>query len=257
MDRLPSAQIGQAQGEQLPRDSLRSARCQHEEPSTNHTIPSGFAEALIVFSQATGFVVKDRRWRLKTYASCFVASEAVDWMQANLGVSREVAVDIGQRLLQRDLIHHCVSEWRVFKDETLFFRWSTDEKRRLQVVVLGGGVAGSSIAKQLDSDPGVEVTLVDRKDYFEMTPAVLRTIAKPTLEDNVKFVQKIVVKHDRYIKHGNIVVENVREVQRDRVVLDSKTVIFDYLVIATGSLYGSSTPAGAPAPLNLISFCRH
>eukprot|EP01122_Echinamoeba_exundans_P016591 TRINITY_DN845_c0_g2_i1.p1 TRINITY_DN845_c0_g2~~TRINITY_DN845_c0_g2_i1.p1 ORF type:complete len:266 (+),score=34.27 TRINITY_DN845_c0_g2_i1:291-1088(+) len=139
---------------------------------------------------STGFDVQDRRWRFRKYPNCFVASEAVDWMQKNLGISRQEAVDIGNRLLQRDLIHHCVYGWRIFKDDYLFFRWSTEEQRRTQVVVLGGGIAGSYVAKELDSDPGVEVTLVDRKDYFEMTPAVLRTIAKPTLEDNVKFVQK-------------------------------------------------------------------
>jgi hypothetical protein len=195
----------------------------------------------VATKQGTGFDVQDRRWRFRKYPNCFVASEAVDWMHKNLGISRSEAVDIGNRLLQRDLIHHCVDGWRTFKDDYLFFRWSTEELRRTQVVVLGGGIAGSYVAKELDSDPGVEVTLVDRKDYFEMTPAVLRTIAKPTLEDNVKFVQKIVVKHDRYVQHGNIIVgESVKEVLPDRVILETKTIPFDYLVIATGSLYGSS-----------------
>lgn len=219
-------------------------------------------------AQVNGFQVCDRKWRFKKYNGVFIASEAVDWMQQNFGISRAEAVDIGNRLLQDDIIHHCVNGWRVFKDDFLFFKWSTEETRRVRVVVLGGGIAGSSIAKSLDSDPGVEVTLVDRKDYFEMTPAVLRTIAIPTIEENVKFVQKIVVKHDRYIKYGNVVVgESVREVLPDRVILETQTLPFDYLVIATGSLYGSSTSQLHVLLLNLLvplrscpnmyAFCRH
>lgn len=113
----------------------------------------------------------------------------------------------------------------------------------VKIVVLGGGIAGAWVAKNLDRDPGVEVTLIDQKEYFEQTyvkhgshhshtivfqtynsdgccscrPAVLRTIGMAGIEEAVNWVQKIVVKHSRYIKYGNIVIGTAREVTPDRV----------------------------------------
>lgn len=77
-----------------------------------------------------GVEVKDRKYRFKTYPSCFVASELVDWCEKNMHISREEAVELGQRLLKEDKIHHVTNGWRVFKDDFLFFRWSTSETKR-------------------------------------------------------------------------------------------------------------------------------
>ena len=41
---------------------------------------------------------------------------------------------------------------------------------RCSVVVLGGGFAGVAVAHALDRSRGVDVTLVDRKTYFEVRP---------------------------------------------------------------------------------------
>ena len=45
------------------------------------------------------------------------------------------------------------------------------------VVIIGGGFAGSVCAKKLEQD--FKVTLVDTEDYFEFTPSILRLAVSP------------------------------------------------------------------------------
>ena len=66
------------------------------------------------------------------------------------------------------------------------------------VVVIGGGFAGSTIAKKLQNR--FDVTLVDNKSYFEFTPGILRTIVHPT---NQRCMQ---VEHKEYLKKTNVII---------------------------------------------------
>ena len=49
---------------------------------------------------------------------------------------------------------------------------------KTQVLIIGGGFAGVSTAQRLEKQ-GIKTSLVDRKDYFEVTYAVLRDVADP------------------------------------------------------------------------------
>ena len=60
-----------------------------------------------------------------------------------------------------------------------------------KVVIIGGGFAGSTVAKKLQNY--FDVTLIDGEDYFEFTPGVLRVIVKP------KHFAKIQVPHKEYL----------------------------------------------------------
>lgn len=75
-----------------------------------------------MFSGEPGAVsVEDRRWRLKKFSKCFIASEVVDWLCVNLHCTRAKAVSIGERMQEAELIEH-VALAHEFKDEYLFFR---------------------------------------------------------------------------------------------------------------------------------------
>jgi potassium efflux system protein len=71
----------------------------------------------------TGVTIKDRRYHFRVYHSCFVGSEAVDWMVKEFNLkNRNDAVLLGQLLGKRGAFHHVVNE-HPFKDDFLFYRF--------------------------------------------------------------------------------------------------------------------------------------
>jgi NADH dehydrogenase FAD-containing subunit len=137
-----------------------------------------------------------------------------------------------------------------------------DKKR---VVVVGGGFAGATICKQLDSNTNFHVTLLDTKDYFEETPAVLRAFVNPNM------VRLIQTRHATYLKNGTFILGKAVEITPTKVFYEEvkttdtesdkmdeltindevesallekdpeiKTLTFDYLVICCGSHYKSN-----------------
>jgi apoptosis-inducing factor 2 len=97
------------------------------------------------------------------------------------------------------------------------------------LVIIGGGFTGTTIAKSLERE--MEVTLIDTKDYFEYTPGILRTIVEP------EHLRKIQRKHNSYLKHARIIVGNVDNVDKKNVLVNGKKIVYNYLVVASGSDY--------------------
>ena len=75
------------------------------------------------------------------------------------------------------------------------------------------------------------------KDFFENTPQVLRMMTEPSMRESVELFKRIIVLHNKYLKHALIVKGNVKEVAPDKVITDNATLFFDYLIIATGRSY--------------------
>ncbi len=101
-----------------------------------------------------------------------------------------------------------------------------------RVVIIGGGFAGSLIAKSLMNK--VAVTLIDTEDFFEYTPSILRTIVEPG------YYNKINSKHKSYLPNAKIITGHVKSINNKFATLkDRKKINFDYLVIASGSNYAT------------------
>lgn len=98
-----------------------------------------------------------------------------------------------------------------------------------RVVIIGGGFAGSSLAKKLEHT--FSTTLIDTKDYFEFTPGILRTIVEPAHALTVQ------VLHKKYLKKTKLIIGEVREVTTAQVVVDKKKLNYNYLIICSGSRY--------------------
>lgn len=77
-----------------------------------------------------GVEIKTRRHKLKLYQRCFVGNEAVDWISKKTKLSREDAVAIGQKMIDKGLFHHVLDEHQ-FKDEELFYRFREDEGKSI------------------------------------------------------------------------------------------------------------------------------
>lgn len=104
---------------------------------------------------------------------------------------------------------------------------------KTQVLIIGGGFAGVSTAQQLEKQ-GISTTLVDKKDYFEVTYAVLRDIAAP--EQNKGKARQFY----RDILAGTFIQSAVNELKENEAKLENGECIqFDKVVIASGSRYPS------------------
>jgi len=159
----------------------------------------------------------------------------------NMGLSRKEAVEYGKRLLDDGWLHNVNLTRHKFKDKPTLYQWT--ERKLPVVVVLGGGFAGSNIAKQLDKDPRLDVLLIDDKSYFEQTQGSLRILSEPSIDGSLKAAEQITVPHERYLKHGRFIKEAVKEVTPHRVVLHNRTIVYDYLVVATGNRFRSTISA--------------
>ncbi|CAL0329010.1 unnamed protein product [Lupinus luteus] len=96
-----------------------------------------------------------------------------------------------------------------------------------KVVIVGGGVAGAILAKNLQHH--ANVTLVDPKEYFEIPWANLRALVEPSV------AERIVINHREYFTKGDLVTSSAVNISETEVFTeDGSEIAYDYLVIATG-----------------------
>jgi len=101
---------------------------------------------------------------------------------------------------------------------------------RPAVVVIGGGYAGISVAKQLDDI--ASVVLVEPKDAFMHNVAALRALVDPS------WLPRIYLPYGGLLSHGRVAADRAVKVDAGRVALASgEELPADYIVLATGSSY--------------------
>ncbi len=104
-----------------------------------------------------------------------------------------------------------------------------------RLVIIGGGFAGSLIAKALENK--FNTTLIDKKPFFEYTPGILKVAA------DIEYKKELQVPHKNYLKNTKVVVDEVKNITKNQVILKKTKIPFDYLVIASGSKYNKSISA--------------
>ncbi|HEY9750932.1 MAG TPA: mechanosensitive ion channel domain-containing protein, partial [Allocoleopsis sp.] len=75
---------------------------------------------------ADGVKIQDRRYQMNLYPACFTGAEAVEWLVQTQNCTREAAMQVGQILIDRGLMHHVLDE-RPFEDGYIFYRFYADE----------------------------------------------------------------------------------------------------------------------------------
>ncbi|XP_060185998.1 uncharacterized protein LOC132615408 [Lycium barbarum] len=95
------------------------------------------------------------------------------------------------------------------------------------VVVIGGGVAGSLVAKSLQNN--ANIFLIDEKEYFEITWASLRSMVEPS------FAKRSVISHSEYLS----AVVNITDT--DVLTKKGSQIPYDYLVVATDHTQNSAS----------------
>ncbi|KAE8706656.1 apoptosis-inducing factor-like protein A-like [Hibiscus syriacus] len=103
---------------------------------------------------------------------------------------------------------------------------SGGETRR---IVVGGGISGSLLSKSLQFNAAV--TLIDPKEYLEITWANLSNMMEPS------FAERSVINHRDYLTNGLIVTSVATNITDTEVLTaDGRRICYDYLVIATGHM---------------------
>lgn len=101
---------------------------------------------------------------------------------------------------------------------------------RPRVVVVGGGYAGITVAKDLDGD--ADVVLVEPRDTFVHHIGALRALVDPG------FAPSIFMPLDRLLEHGRVIRDRAVGVDPEAVTLSSgERLDADYVILATGSRY--------------------
>ncbi|MCL1127374.1 NAD(P)/FAD-dependent oxidoreductase [Shewanella surugensis] len=104
-------------------------------------------------------------------------------------------------------------------------------QKQTDVLIIGGGFGGVAAAQKL-SKKGVSVTLVDRKNYFEVTFAVLRNVAAPKTLGNTPR------KRYRDFIDGTFIQGSIKSMNDKEVKLDNgESIRFKRAIISSGSRY--------------------
>ncbi len=100
----------------------------------------------------------------------------------------------------------------------------------MEIVIIGGGYAGTAVAKALDKN--FNVTLIEKRERFFHNSGSLRAAV------DARWLRKLFIPYDHLLEHGRILNGKVVEVNPEDVVLeDGQRLKFDHLVLATGSSY--------------------
>jgi hypothetical protein len=112
----------------------------------------------------------------------------------------------------------------------------------IRYTCVGGGFAGSLVAKAMSHFKEWRVTLVDSKAYFSNTPALLQsTLTDLSLNGTIQFASEYCIRHDTYLQApSRVVVADISLVSPSAVVTTEETIEYDYLVIACGCSYDIS-----------------
>jgi Domain found in Dishevelled, Egl-10, and Pleckstrin (DEP) len=117
------------------------------------------AEALCA-AIASSVKALDRTYRLKSYPSCFLGSDAVSWLAKQYGVAADQAVALGAALQSLGMLHHVTHE-QPFANTPNFFRTNLSTAADRQPL--------GALLKVLSSKAGVQVK--DRTYLNKLYPA--------------------------------------------------------------------------------------
>jgi apoptosis-inducing factor 2 len=124
------------------------------------------------------------------------------------------------------------------------------QPRTKTVVIVGGNFAGLTALRDLQNHPFLRVILIERRDYFEYTPGVLRLFCEPHLIHKLAYP----LPHGSHqIIQGTVTHTDAKHVTFvDLATRKSTRLEFDYLIMATGSTYSYPVTA-SPAETTIAT----
>jgi NADH dehydrogenase len=115
---------------------------------------------------------------------------------------------------------------------------------RAKVVVIGAGFGGIETAKALRRAP-VEVTVIDRQNHHCFQPLLYQVATAALSPADVAWPIRHILRRQ---KNATVLMAEVRGIDstKRRVQIDSVTIPYDYLVLATGAAHSISATTNGP-----------
>jgi NADH dehydrogenase FAD-containing subunit len=101
----------------------------------------------------------------------------------------------------------------------------------MNVVILGGGFCGAMVAKKLDRQKDLNVTLIDTREYFEYLPSLWKLLLHPL------YHQHLMIPYNKFLKRTRIITDSLCHVTPEFIETKKETLPYEYLVISTGIDY--------------------
>ncbi|HET9693905.1 MAG TPA: NAD(P)/FAD-dependent oxidoreductase, partial [Steroidobacteraceae bacterium] len=102
-----------------------------------------------------------------------------------------------------------------------------------RLVIIGGGIGGTTVAKRLANHPGYEITLLDRQNHYQFQPLLYQVataaLGSPEIASPIRFML-------RYAKNVRVLQAEVTGIDVDRrtVATSLGEMPYDTLVVAAG-----------------------
>ncbi|SIN60303.1 NADH dehydrogenase, FAD-containing subunit [Parasphingorhabdus marina DSM 22363] len=101
-----------------------------------------------------------------------------------------------------------------------------------RITIVGGGYAGTMLAKALDNR--ADVTLIEPRDKWVHNVAMIRAMAQPDLLD------QIIMPYDGLLQNGRMVLARAKSFRDTTTILENgEEISGDIVVVATGSQYAA------------------
>ncbi|PKU74333.1 uncharacterized protein LOC110110387 [Dendrobium catenatum] len=112
----------------LARDEPSSAAPFPPLPGEDDATGSGKIDELatIIRKMKESIVIKDRFYKMRRFSSCFLASEAVDFLAEDQYLEREEAVELGRKMLSQHFFRHVLDD-NIFEDSGHLYRFLEDD----------------------------------------------------------------------------------------------------------------------------------
>ena len=106
--------------------------------------------------------------------------------------------------------------------------------RPLRVVIVGAGFGGLQAAKRLKNRPGVDVLVIDRRNFHTFLPLLYEVASSGLEPDQIAQPVRAILRGARNIRFRMASVERV-DVVAKCVITDSEAIPYDELIVAAGS----------------------
>jgi NADH dehydrogenase len=102
-----------------------------------------------------------------------------------------------------------------------------------RLVIIGGGIGGTTVAKRLANHPGYEITLLDRQNHYQFQPLLYQVATAALGSPDIATPLRFMLRHARNVRVLQAEVTAV-DVERRVVTTSLGEVAYDTLVVAAG-----------------------